>query len=210
MNRIVLTVFVVEAILGAVGLAGAWWFETPILEDMRVDLRSGAIAIVATIPLLVVSLSGLRSKSGFGAELLEVIRKTLGKLFASCSVIDLLIVSIMAGIGEELFFRGFLQASLGNVIHPWLALVLVSILFGVVHWASWVYALSAGLIGLFLGVVFLVTGNLFVAIAVHALYDFFAMLVIVRMLRPLANAKEDGTISGTISTDQEHNKESIQ
>jgi hypothetical protein len=209
MNRIVLTVFVVEVILGAVGLAGGWWFETPILEGMNVDLRSAGLAIVATFPLLFVSLLGLRRKSGFGAELLEVIRKTLGELFATCSVIDLLIVSIMAGIGEELFFRGFLQDSLGNVIHPWAALVLVSALFGVVHWASWVYALAAGMIGLYLGIIFLVTGNLFVAIAVHALYDFGAILVISRMLQQPATDLESGSISENISTDQSRDEESI-
>ena len=87
----------------------------------------------------------------------------------------------MAGIGEEVFFRGFLQGSLARVVNPWIALALVSALFGVVHMVSIGYAIFAGPLGFYLGMLLLLTGNLFVAVAVHTLFDFAAILLIVRM-----------------------------
>ena len=195
MNRMTLIVIVFEVILAAVGLAGGWWFGMPILEDTRVDLRSGALALAATVPLLAFVYGGMRTESGFGARLQEVMRDSLVTLVAGCSVFELLIISIMAGIGEEVFFRGFLQGALGNVINPWIALALVSVLFGVIHWVSSGYALVAGLIGLYLGTLLLVTGNLFVAIAVHALFDFGAILMISRMLPPPATEPEETSVS---------------
>ena len=87
----------------------------------------------------------------------------------------------MAGIGEEVFFRGFLQGSLGRVVNPWIALALVSALFGLAHYVSLGYAIVTGLLGVYMGTLLLVTGNLFVAIAVHALFDFAALLFISRM-----------------------------
>ncbi len=190
MNRMTLTVIVVEVILAAVGLAGGWWFGTPILEDTRVDLRSGLLALAATVPLLVFVYRGMRTEFAFFARFRELIRETIVPLFASCSPLEILLISIMAGIGEEVFFRGFLQGSLGRVVNPWIALALVSVLFGVVHMVSIGYAIVAGLLGAYLGMLLLLTGNLFVAVAVHTLFDFVALLVISRMT--LSPASEPG------------------
>ena len=66
----------------------------------------------------------------------------------------------------------------------------MSALFGVVHMASIGYAIFAGLLGAYLGVLLLLTGNLFVAVAVHALFDFVALLLISRMT--LSPASEPG------------------
>ena len=43
----------------------------------------------------------------------------------------------------------------------------------------------AGLFGLYLGALWLLTGNLLVAIAAHAVYDFFALLYLVRFQPPV-------------------------
>ncbi len=185
-----LIVLVVETVLAAVGLVVGWWIGTPILEVTRVDLPSGVLALAATLPLVALVFWGMRTESAFLARLLEPIRETLVPLFASCSLPELVLISIMAGIGEEVFFRGFLQGSLARVVNPWIALALVSALFGVVHMVSIGYAIVAGLLGVYLGTLLLLTGNLFVAVAVHTLFDFVALLVISRMT--LSPASEPG------------------
>ena len=186
MNRITLIVVVVEAVLTAVGLVVGSWIGTPILEGVRVDLRSGVLALAATFPIVVFVFWGMRTEFALFARLRELVRETIVPLFASCSPLEILLISIMAGIGEEVFFRGFLQGSLARVLDPWIALVLVSVLFGLAHFASLVYAIVAALIGFYLGTLLLLTGNLFVAILVHALFDFVAILFFSRMALPPA------------------------
>ncbi len=185
-----LIVLVVEAVLAAVGLVVGRWIGTPILEDARVDLRSGVLALAATLPLVAFVFWGMRTKLAFFARLQELFRETLIPLFSSCSLLELLLISIMAGIGEEVFFRAFLQGSLGRVVNPWIALAVVSAVFGVVHMVSIGYAIFAGLLGAYLGMLLLLTGNLFVPVAVHALFDFVAILLVSRMT--LSPASEPG------------------
>jgi membrane protease YdiL (CAAX protease family) len=184
MKRTTWIVLVVEAVLVAVGLVVGRWIGTPILEDARVDLRAGVLALAATLPLVACVFWSMRTEVAFFARFREVLRETVVPLFAGSSLPELLLIAIMAGIGEEVFFRGFLQGSLGRVVNPWIALALVSALFGVAHMVSIGYAIIAGLLGAYLGALLLLTGNLFVAVAVHALFDVVALLLILRMPLP--------------------------
>jgi len=177
MSRMTWIVLGVEAALATVGLVVGAWIGTPILEVTRVDLPSGALAVAVTIPLLALLLWGLHKDFAFLARMREIVVP----LFASCSRFEILLVAIAAGIGEEILFRGLLQASLARVLDPWIALALVSVLFGLVHYVSLAYAIVAALLGATLGATYLATGNLFVAIAVHALYDFGALLFLLRL-----------------------------
>jgi len=56
-------------------------------------------------------------------------------------------------------------------------------LFGAAHWLTLSYALLAGVIGVYLGVVFLLTENLLIPITAHALYDVVALSVLARSPR---------------------------
>ncbi len=183
MKRITRIVLVVEIVLAAVGLGVSRWTGTPILEITRVDLTSIVLALAATLPLLALLFVGMREEVRSLAWLREMFHKFIIPTLGNLSTFEILLVSIMAGFGEEVFFRGFLQGALGRVFNPWMALVLVSILFGLAHYVSLRYAIVTALIGAYLGALFLWTGNLFVPMAVHALYDFVAILMILRMAR---------------------------
>jgi len=100
------------------------------------------------------------------------------EFLAPMTYIELMVLALAAGIGEELLFRGWLQAWLigawetpadyPRVIFGWLV---ASGLFGLAHPMSRSYILLAMGMGLVLGGVFLVTGNLLTAIVAHAVYD---------------------------------------
>jgi membrane protease YdiL (CAAX protease family) len=66
------------------------------------------------------------------------------------------------------------------VVGDWMALVAVAVLFGMVHALNVGYALLATLMGLYLGWLWMATGNLMVPIVAHAVYDFLALLYILR------------------------------
>jgi membrane protease YdiL (CAAX protease family) len=66
------------------------------------------------------------------------------------------------------------------VVPAWLALAAASVSFGLVHFASRAYATVAGIIGLYLGALFLWQESLLAPIVTHTLYDFVALLYVAR------------------------------
>lgn len=84
-------------------------------------------------------------------------------------------ISVLAGFSEELFFRGCLQ--------PLVGIAAASIIFGALHALTFSYFLLATTIGVYLGVLLQYSGNLFVPMAVHALYDVFALNLMVWIYR---------------------------
>jgi membrane protease YdiL (CAAX protease family) len=97
----------------------------------------------------------------------------------------LLYLGLLAGVSEEILFRGFLQ--------PWFerewgwagGIVFSNLIFALVHWVTPLYALLAGLTGAYLGVSLDITGerNLLVPILIHAVYDFMAFLAVAQTFR---------------------------
>ena len=88
------------------------------------------------------------------------------------------LIAALAGLGEELLFRGLLQLGLSTMLPVWLAVLTASVLFGLAHAATPTYCFLAFIISLYLGWLFVLTGNLLVPIAIHALYDFCVFLFI--------------------------------
>jgi len=83
------------------------------------------------------------------------------------------LLSLSAGICEEIVFRGFLMTRLreltGRTVFPLLA---TSVAFGLVHiYVSGPNALQAGVFGLIMGIVTLGSRNLFPAILAHVAWD---------------------------------------
>jgi membrane protease YdiL (CAAX protease family) len=111
---------------------------------------------------------------------------------------ELLVISLIAGVGEEMLFRGFLQTCLATWIgEPYgliLALVVASLTFGACHWLTTTYAALATLVGLYLGVVFYGSGNLLVPVVAHAVYDFAALMYLVKSQRALPDASEPSQV----------------
>ena len=87
-------------------------------------------------------------------------------------------IAALAGIGEETLFRGVIQAAVaqhvGGPRGVWLGLLVAAVLFGLLHPVTPMYAVLAGAIGLYLGWLWLVGGNLLLPIVTHGVYDFVA------------------------------------
>ena len=87
----------------------------------------------------------------------------------------LLSAALVAGVGEELAFRGVLQGALLRVVSAPVAIVTQAVLFGAAHagWGSWEKLVIASAFGAMVGVVALRHG-LLAAMSIHALNDAIA------------------------------------
>lgn len=107
---------------------------------------------------------------------------------------ELILISVCAGVGEELLFRGWFfefmrglfPEDVAGVIPVVTALVVSSVLFGLVHPITKLYVVLATVIGLYLGILMVGTGNLIIPITAHAVYD--AVQMIRAKYRPLETA----------------------
>ncbi|WP_245960737.1 CPBP family intramembrane glutamic endopeptidase [Wenzhouxiangella sediminis] len=108
-------------------------------------------------------------------ELTRLVRGFLELLFRNARPGAVLLVSLLAGIGEELLFRGVVQAGLASWASPAAAILIASLMFGAAHAVSLPYFAVAAFLGLYLGLLYHWTGNLLVPIVVHALYDWIAI-----------------------------------
>lgn len=87
-------------------------------------------------------------------------------------------LGVAAGLGEELLFRGILQYELASRMGSSIAAVgLSSVLFGLLHAVTPLYAIMAGLASVYFGSLYLTSGNLAVPILCHTLYDIGALCV---------------------------------
>ncbi|MCW3113893.1 MAG: family intrarane metalloprotease [Segetibacter sp.] len=91
-------------------------------------------------------------------------------------LINLFIMALLPAIGEELFFRGSLQKALLRLSHkPWLAIVVSSLVFALLH-GTFFKILPIFTLGLILGIVYTVTRNLWYTILIHFCNNAFAVL----------------------------------
>jgi membrane protease YdiL (CAAX protease family) len=161
-----------------------WLFHRPALLDLRWSLKAALIGIVAAIPPFVFFLWTLNSGLHVFSRHQQLMESLLRPLFGNWSVLQLLVISVIAGISEEAFFRGAIQGSLADRVNVILAVVLASALFGAFHLLSWTYAIIAASIGTYLGLLWIWTGKLMTPIITHAVYDFAALVYFFRFRRP--------------------------
>jgi membrane protease YdiL (CAAX protease family) len=179
--------------LAATGEAGllllAWalgrWLNIDPLQDLRPRLSSLLWGVAATLPILLGLAWMLASESQPIRRLVALVVQQLGALLAPRSLLELAALAAIAGISEEVLFRGVVQVGLTQWLPPVGALLITSILFGLVHFASPAYAVLGCVMGLYLGTLFLVQGSLLAPIVAHGLYDFVALISVARRYRVL-------------------------
>jgi len=172
-----------------------WLFAQPPLGRVHLVWPALGWGIVATLPPLVAVWCCTRSRWRPFVQLMRDVNGKLVPAFARCTLLELALISILAGVGEEALFRGFIQSALASWVSPWWALALTSVLFGLGHLITPAYALLAGLLGLYLGTLALVYDNLLLVMTVHGLYDFLALIYLTK--RPqTAGAGNGESIAG--------------
>jgi membrane protease YdiL (CAAX protease family) len=191
-NRKFTTVaLLVEGGLALAALALGWLLKQPPLESVSISSDqipqlgwAMLMGLIATLPLLAGLLIADRISSGPFGNLNRVVDEMIVPMFRNATVLDFAAVSLAAGLGEEMLFRGLLQSWLashtGEDYGPFIGLAVASIVFGLCHWVTPLYALLAALVGAYLGWLFILTGNLAAPIVCHAAYDFVALLYFCR------------------------------
>lgn len=157
-------------------VAWAAWRELPLIRDIGWSVNALGMSVLATLPLIAALLLMVRVEAPWMQEIEEHVRSFLAPLLRYGGLPGMAVLAIAAGVGEELLFRGVLQAELATLWEPWSALVVASLVFGLCHWITPAYAIIATVMGAYLGGLYWYTGGLLVPVLVHTLYDFVAFV----------------------------------
>jgi membrane protease YdiL (CAAX protease family) len=182
---------VVEGGLALAALVVAWIFHVA-LRDLFPSAGAPLVSailrgLLATLPMLVIFWLLVNSDWPMMRQLREQVQWLIDEMFPSRSIAQFAMVAILAGVGEELLFRGAIQSVLGNWTTPVIGLVITSLLFGLAHALSKLYFLFAVAVGAFLGWMTLKYSDLVAPMVAHGVYDFLALVYLSRQKTPQAD-----------------------
>lgn len=192
-RRLVAITMVFEGLLFVLALALGWLCGVPALAALRFEAAAAGWGLAASLALLGGLMLVMRRQWPPLVRLRELLDQVVRRLFADCTVADLAVISVLAGLGEEAFFRGFLQTALAGFMDPWLAVAVAGGVFGLAHFVSPTYAVMAAAIGCLFGWQLIVSDNLLLPMVTHGAYDFFALSYLVFVRRAPATEGPDVT-----------------
>jgi membrane protease YdiL (CAAX protease family) len=154
--------FVVTALIASGGVAPT----TLRLVPGRETNLTLVLAVVGTLALgqLLDSLTVLAGLSEHGN--MKMIRSALAQAVGPELVLTVLVVGVLAGTAEEIFFRGYMQTRLVQRLSRRTAVVVTSLCFGAFHMDP-LHGLLALILGLYLGWITELTGSALPAIVCH-------------------------------------------
>jgi membrane protease YdiL (CAAX protease family) len=157
-----------------------------IKKNISILLIIAAVVLLFVVQPFITWLGEINSRANFGSlqksfkevealynRALKIFlqMKGLGDLFT-----NLFIMALLPAIGEELFFRGGFQKTLLRLSgRPWLAILVSSSVFAVLH-GTFFKVLPIFTLGLLLGTVYFITRNLWYPIVIHFVNNAFAVL----------------------------------
>jgi membrane protease YdiL (CAAX protease family) len=170
--------------LGAIGLG--WCVSINPIEHLFWSWTALGCGVLAAVPTFAVFWLTYHHPAGSLRKIRDFLARELAPSLSNLLWYDLILLALLAGVAEELLFRGLLQ--------PWWARAcdsaaagqfLSNLIFGLVHWVTPLYALLAFAIGHYLSWLMTWTqpSNLLTPIVTHALHDYLAFLVIVSEYR---------------------------
>ncbi|MEM8945806.1 MAG: CPBP family intramembrane glutamic endopeptidase [Planctomycetota bacterium] len=175
-NRVFSLGLLFECGLGFLGFAIAWLAGISLTGQLQPSLAAIELGLLATLPMF--AMLGLISVTNWApiVALRRQVEEIVQQLFGDANWLDVAVMSVAAGVGEEILFRGALQLWIASWTNPWTALSVVSLLFGLAHSLSTTYFVVATAIGAYFGWLALEYDDLIAPIVAHAVYDFVAIL----------------------------------
>lgn len=153
----------------------AWCLGVPLFADFRWEAKGAWIGLVSVLPMLAFLGWILRSEHPPFVEIRDCCDSLVRQCFGKESWFSIALLSVVAGVGEEVLFRAVLQGGLSIHTDPVVGVLAASFLFAACHALTKGYFAASFCIGIYIGVVWQAAGNLLVPIVAHAVYDFLAL-----------------------------------
>jgi uncharacterized protein len=174
-----------EAALILVAIVLGWMSGINPFADLHYSESAILYGILGTIPLFLLFLLLEQLTSESVVTIRRFLMETLGPALHRHHWADLFVLAAIAGISEEVLFRGVIQPWMESSWGTIAGLIGSNILFGMVHAITPLYFVLATVVGIYLGLALDIGGdrNLLTPVIIHSLYDFLAFLALMRSYR---------------------------
>lgn len=170
-----------ESSLFALAFVLGWFMDVWPVQQLYFDWWSLLVGIAATVPMLPLFAVLYWTDLPPFRRIRQMLLEMLSPLLSQCRWYDIVLLAFMAGLCEEVLFRGTLQ--LWATAHWGLptAILMASVVFGLVHFVTPTYFIVATAIGAYLSwtMSLVERPNLLVPVTTHAVYDYIGFLVLV-------------------------------
>lgn len=160
-----------EGLVLVAALLISWFCDIklfPLTQNVFRDIVIGTLGALIPLVLFAILLSEKIDNIPSMVSLKRTIINDIRPIFSETKLIDLCFISACAGLGEELLFRGVIQAKLGIVV--------ASIIFGLLHFITPAYFVIATIMGLYMGFLFQRFDSLLIPVQLHFVYDLGALI----------------------------------
>jgi len=142
------------------------------------------LAGILTIQVLVAWTAQLNAKIPLPQSLIRMEKEAeaLTALFLKCETVwilfvNLFIIAVVPGVGEELFFRGFVQKTFLRMVNPHVAVWLTAALFSAVHF-QFMGFIPRMILGAYLGYLAYYTGSILPSMLAHTFNNGMQVLMV--------------------------------
>jgi membrane protease YdiL (CAAX protease family) len=151
---------------------GRWkWLETfKLIPASPVALAGAALLGVGLAPWVQFAAQLQRLVWPGDSETAQHATRLIVESLRSHPLLTIVSVGVLAGVCEELFYRGPLQTAFIRKLPPWAAIILVGVLFGAIHMDLPGLPIRAAL-GVLLGWIVWRSGSIYPAMLAHGLFD---------------------------------------
>ena len=195
-KRIFTKFVVTEYLMVPLALVMMWVCDLPKADSISGQLLGEdpwswgvAFGLFATIPMLLSIVLTTMVPWRPLVELRELVQTKLAPFFRGMPSWALFFIALGAGFGEEWLFRGFgiqgvgwlLPDTWSPVAVQWTAILIVALVFGGLHALTPMYFFLTFAMGVYFGYLVLLTESLMPVVVAHGLYDYVALLYIMRL-----------------------------
>jgi membrane protease YdiL (CAAX protease family) len=179
-GMLIILAILFEGGLAPLAVVLGWLLGQPALAGFAWRGEDVLLGILATLPMLVLFVLGHTWPVGPFRGINKFFEEEARPVLSVCRWSDLALIALAAGVGEEMLFRGVFQGVLSRWLGIWWGWGGASVLFGLLHPITPGYILLATLLGAYLGALWIYSGNLLTVMVAHAVYDFLALLYLLR------------------------------
>lgn len=157
-----------------------WFTDIDPYRALRLDASTVFFGFLGTAPLYFVFVLTFRSANHALRTIRHFLLDHMGPILASAKGWELGYLALLAGVTEETLFRGVMQPLIETHWGWFAGLILSNVFFALAHAITKMYALLAGLTGIYLGIALDLSGtrDLGIPIAIHAIYDYLAFVAV--------------------------------
>ena len=170
-RRLLMLICITESLVLLLALFMSKLFDIelfPVTGNILRELGTGTIEAIFPLAMFALTLTKKVERIPIMGSLKKITINDIKALFSHMQIMDIVVISALAGFAEELLFRGILQVKFG--------IVLASVIFGILHCLTPAYFIVATIMGFYLGAVYHYHQSILVPIQLHFVYDFCVLV----------------------------------